>query len=302
MIDKARLILKEECSGRGLTDASIRRKMNEFDRFSVYLSGRDLRDLNGQDLIKYLEKMEDDGYSSSSRAAARAMLSDLFSTLVKREMVLSSPFSLSEISIREKGGLRKVFTVDQVTTFLDGIETVTGYGLRDRAFFELMYGTGIRVSEACGIDLEDLDLKSLNVMIRHGKGNKERLIPFGSIPQKFLKLYVKKARPWFTQNDRGALFLNAEGRRLTTHASRNRFKLHLKTVDLQDQGFTVHSLRHSCATHLLDNGADIRFVQELLGHESIQTTCIYTREVTRSLKKIHRNFHPRENEIYPEDL
>ncbi|HJR44133.1 MAG TPA: tyrosine recombinase XerC [Actinomycetota bacterium] len=168
-------------------------------------------------------------------------------------------------------------------------------GLRDRAILELLYGSGLRVAELCAIDLDDLDLRSGRVRVT-GKGRKERQVPLGDAGRRALTLYLGSARSVFLDKrpdgpDRFALFLNSRGNRLGVRGVRQ-----LMTTYAAAEGLppvSPHALRHSFATHLLDGGADLRTVQELLGHENLATTQIYTHVSTERLRAVYEQSHPR---------
>ena len=163
-------------------------------------------------------------------------------------------------------------------------------GLRDRAILETLYSAGLRVSELVGIDIPDLDLEDGLVRVR-GKGKRERLAPLGSHAVKAIKRWMKVRVPSKKLKD-PALFLNRFGNRLTTRSIGRMLEKYLKTTGL-DTRTSPHTLRHSFATHLLDRGADIRSVQELLGHKSLITTQIYTHVSTAKLKQVYERAHPR---------
>ncbi len=297
-------LLRNSLKARGLSEATIRRKLQEWKRFSEYLANhnRDIRDVDASFLERYILYMKSGEYSGSTQNTARALLKDLFELLHRKSLILTNPFSAAQIVISEKGGAKAVLSKEQVVDFLEVIEPISGYAIRDRVMFELLYVTAMRSQELVNLDVEHLDLKSKEVFIAMGKNRKDRIVPLGDTALSFLNLWLKRARKWFTLEESGALFVNDTGGRLSTSTVRMRFKHWLKEAGLQNKGFTPHSLRHSCATHLLENGADIRYVQELLGHDSIETTADYTRDIVKDIKRIHRSYHPRENEIFPEDL
>ncbi len=165
-------------------------------------------------------------------------------------------------------------------------------GLRDRAMLEMMYSTGLRVSEACGLKLESVDFESRTLRIR-GKGSKERIVPYGSKAASSLKRYLAEARPRFEVKERSPfVFLNYRGGRLSRVGFWKALKKHAAEAGLPGE-VTPHTLRHSFATHLVEGGADLRAVQELLGHSSIATTQIYTRLDMDYLLEVHKTFHPR---------
>ncbi len=173
-------------------------------------------------------------------------------------------------------------------------------GARDRAILELLYGSGLRVAELCGLDLEDVDLGRRTVRVM-GKGRKERQVPVGGMAARSLETYFSSARPELlsrgsaagrgTSPDRVAVFLNHRGKRLGPRSVRRVMTKYLRAEGMREHG--PHTLRHSFATHLLDNGADLRAVQELLGHENLATTQIYTHVSTERLRAVYEQSHPR---------
>ena len=158
-----------------------------------------------------------------------------------------------------------------------------------------MYSSALRVSEVSKLDIADLDFNERMVIVRGGKWGKDRVEPVSEVAIKFLKLYVS-AR----QEASGPLFLSEGRRRLGGAAINRRVKEHLKAQGIYRRGLSAHSFRHATATHLLAHGADLRYVQELLGHESIETTVIYTHELVENMKRIYKSYHARENELYEE--
>ena len=190
--------------------------------------------------------------------------------------------------------LPKAITVTEVEALLDaaGAEG-TPRALRDRALLEMLYGTGARISEAVGLDIDDLDLDAASVLLR-GKGSKERLVPVGRMAIAAVEAYLVRGRPALTSGGLGspALFVNARGGRLTRQSAWS-----VLSVAAQRSGVkgdvSPHTLRHSFATHLLDGGADVRVVQELLGHASVTTTQIYTLVTVERLREVYAVSHPR---------
>jgi integrase/recombinase XerD len=164
--------------------------------------------------------------------------------------------------------------------------------LRDRALLEVIYGAGLRISELVGLNVDDVDLdeKSIRVL---GKGSKERLVPMGKLAVRALAAYVTRGRPALASNaTRGALFLNARGGRLTRQGCTKILKRYVARAGI-DKRVSPHTFRHSFATHLLEGGADVRVVQELLGHSSVATTQIYTLVTKQHLREVYRSAHPR---------
>ncbi len=184
-------------------------------------------------------------------------------------------------------------TGDEIGKLLAAPPRGTTLGLRDRAILETLYSAGLRVSELVGINLDDLDLEDGLVRVR-GKGKKERLAPLGSYAIKAIRAWMRKRQVAKSepQNSGSPLFLNKFGKRLTTRSVGRMLEKYLKLTGL-DLRTSPHTLRHSFATHLLDGGADIRSVQELLGHKSLVTTQIYTHVSTAGLRQAYEKAHPR---------
>ncbi|MDY0278301.1 MAG: tyrosine recombinase, partial [Acholeplasma sp.] len=188
--------------------------------------------------------------------------------------------------------LPKVLSVEEVTKLFETIDTNTDLGIRNMALFELIYGSGLRVSELVEIKLKDLHISDSYISII-GKGDKERIVPISDIAVKSVKEYILKSREKLLKNKTSPyLFVNNTGEKLSRQGF---FKL-LKTIALKaniDNDISPHTLRHSFATHLLENGMDLRTLQTLLGHEDISTTQIYTHINNKRLKDVYENSHPR---------
>ena len=195
--------------------------------------------------------------------------------------------------------LPKVMRAADVTRLMELPPGDDPEGTRDRAVLELLYGSGLRVAELCGLDLDDVDLATRTVRVT-GKGRKERQVPIGGMAARALETYYTSARPELlarssksggSSSDRAAVFLNRRGKRLGPRSVRRVMAKYLRAEGMQELG--PHTLRHSFATHLLDNGADLRAVQELLGHENLATTQIYTHVSAERLRAVYEQSHPR---------
>jgi integrase/recombinase XerD len=188
--------------------------------------------------------------------------------------------------------LPRPLTVEEVTRLLEAPDPATSVGIRDRAILELLYGAGLRISELVGLDVDDVDLDPGSVRVL-GKGGKEREVPLGRYGREAVEAYVTRTRPEFASaKSRGALFLNQRGGRLTRQSCARLLAAHVATADI-DRRVSLHTLRHSFATHLLEGGADVRVVQELLGHASVATTQIYTLVTREHLREVYYASHPR---------
>ena len=194
--------------------------------------------------------------------------------------------------------LPRPLSVDEVGRLLDAPRADTAPGLRDRAFLELLYGAGLRVSELVAIDVDDLDLEEGAVRVL-GKGGKERDVPIGRYSREALEAYLHRARPELaTARSRAALFLNQRGGRLTRQGVTLLLSRAAVAAGIRRK-LSPHVLRHSFATHLLEGGADVRVVQELLGHASVATTQIYTLVTARHLREVYEESHPRARRRVP---
>lgn len=199
-------------------------------------------------------------------------------------------------SPKQGSHLPQALSVEQVSALLDAARVGDDViSLRDSALLELLYATGARVSEAVGLALDDLDLdEELPVIRLFGKGRKERIVPLGSYAKAAIEAYIVRSRPVLAQRGQGcpALFLNSRGRALSRQSAWEIIQRAAARAGI-DEDVSPHTLRHSFATHLLEGGASIRDVQELLGHASVQTTQIYTRVTPTTLKEVYQLAHPR---------
>jgi integrase/recombinase XerC len=192
--------------------------------------------------------------------------------------------------------LPKVISVDEVVQFIETPDADTLLGARDRAIIELLYATGCRVSEIAGMNLDDIDFKRETIRVR-GKGRKERFVPFGSKAKEALAAYLEVRSALLAEapehkRDPKVVFLNYQGTRITTRSIGRLIEKYVKECALA-QGISPHSLRHSFATHLLSAGADLRAIQELLGHARLSTTQIYTHVSIEQLMQVYDKAHPR---------
>lgn len=187
--------------------------------------------------------------------------------------------------------LPETLSVDEVTQLIESTATETPVDLRDRALLEVLYGTGARISEVTSLTVDDA-ATAADVLVLHGKGNKERLVPLGSHARQAIDAYLVRSRPVLGKGKTAALFLNTRGGALSRQSAWSIIKNAAQRSQI-DKSISPHTLRHSFATHLLEGGADVRTVQELLGHSSVTTTQIYTHVTEDSLREVWRTAHPR---------
>lgn len=243
------------------------------------------------DLRGYVAAMHEAGYAKSSVSRRLACMRSFF-RFCQRENLVDQNVAKPLRNPRPERKLPHFLTTDEIGTLLDAPSQIDPLGSRDRAILETMYSAGVRVSELVGMNDEDIDFEAGLVRVR-GKGKKERLAPLGSFAIKSIHDWLGD-RVLHPKQKSGSppLFVNRFGKRLTTRSVARMLDKYLKLTGL-DMRTSPHTLRHSFATHLLDRGADIRSVQELLGHKSLATTQIYTHVSTSGLKEIYEHAHPR---------
>ncbi|OGX39473.1 MAG: tyrosine recombinase XerC [Omnitrophica WOR_2 bacterium RIFCSPLOWO2_12_FULL_50_9] len=236
-------------------------------------------------LRKYLAQLRTKQYRSRTLARKLSSLRSFFRFLHREGLIKNNP-ALLVMSPRVEKRLPKFLTEEEMTRFIESPCHETWQGRRDRAIFETLYSTGIRVSELVGLDVSGVDLISNMVKVA-GKGKKERLVPIGDKAVAAIKDYLDHRK-----EKSQVFFLNKNGTRLSDRGVRNIIRKYIHAAGLS-QNISPHVLRHTFATHLLNRGADLRSVQELLGHVHLSTTQIYTHVTTDRLKKVYNQAHPR---------
>ncbi len=267
------------------------RDLNSYLQFIAVRGIEDIDNLKRLDIIDFLSFLKKSGYSPSTISRKLAAIKSFHKFTVREGFVSKLPTSeLHSPKLIKR--LPIVLTVEEVTRILEqpkGYEPLT---LRDKAILELMYATGMRVSELIGLDTDDIDKESGTVRC-FGKGSKERYIPIGSYALEATNTYLERGRPRLIKKTRpSALFLNARGKRLSRQGCWKIFKQYIEQSGISKKVYP-HSLRHSFATHLLEAGADLRAIQEMLGHAFISTTQVYTKLTRQDLKEIYMETHPR---------
>jgi integrase/recombinase XerC len=250
------------------------------------------------DMVRtYMAHLNDKQYSKSTSARKLATLRSFYKFLVKRNYLQNNPVTAVRTPKQDKK-LPKFLEYDQVKRLLETPPADSWLGARDRAIMETLYGTGVRVSELVALNIEDVDFLGEVLHVR-GKGKKERISPIGSSALQSIQHYMEYRNRRSQNNanfDTKVLFVNKHGKRLSTRSVRRKMDKYLKMAGL-DPSISPHTLRHSFATHMLNNGADLRSVQELLGHQSLSTTQIYTHLTTKKLKEVYDGAHPRDEQV-----
>jgi site-specific recombinase XerD len=268
-------------------------------QFAVWASGHELEpaSINVRALRRYAARLSEAGRAPSTVARKLAALRALFRVQVEIGARQENPAELLSAPKRAQR-LPRVLKPDEVAALLDRIPATTPLELRDRALFELAYASGLRAEELVSLQLQSVDFDSESVRV-DGKGGKTRLVPAGEHALRALERYLARGRPALTgahPGDDAPLFLSKSGRRLSTSDIRRRLRSWARQAAARMPGLAdahPHALRHSFATHLLEGGADLRAIQELLGHATISTTQVYTRVESARLRSAYSRAHPR---------
>ncbi|WJH34261.1 site-specific tyrosine recombinase XerD [Paenibacillus sp. CC-CFT747] len=261
----------------------------EFLEKSGIVKPADSRKIHIQNYLLQLKKL---GRASSTVSRSMVSIRSFYQFLIRERLLDSDPSLHMETPKLDKR-LPKVLSIAEVETLLDAPETTTPSGIRDKAMLEILYATGIRVTELISLDVGNVNL-GMGFVRCIGKGSKERIIPLGRIAAHWLDQYIQAMRPKLLKQakEEEALFINHLGTRLTRQGFWKIIKKYAREAQIV-KDITPHTLRHSFATHLLDNGADLRAVQEMLGHADISTTQIYTHVTKSRMKEVYDRTHPR---------
>lgn len=251
-----------------------------------------LVNVNREQITGYMTQLKENGLAAATIARKLAAIKAFYRFMTAEGYMDANPAEVVEAGT--KGiKLPRVLSEDEVVRLLNQPDITTAEGFRDRTMLEVLYATGMRVSELINLTLERVDL-NMKYIIAFGKGSKERIVPLGSVAAEFLQQYLEKVRPKLTHAGRNTniVFLAFGGHELTRQRFWQIIRAYGRKANI-NKALTPHILRHSFATHLLDNGADLRSVQELLGHSDISTTQIYTHLTNKRLRDIYAKAHPR---------
>ena len=257
------------------------------------LQEKDLAAVERQQIVRYVTDLKMKGRAAATIARKLAALKAFYRFMVQEDYMPSDPAEAVEAGTKGTH-LPKVLTEDEVEALLSAPDLTTAEGLRDRALLEMLYATGMRVSEIGNLKVENGNLEMKYVLV-FGKGSKERIVPLGSVAAGYLERYLKEARPTFfvkDEEDPQTVFIGLGGQGLTRQRVWELIGQYGRNAGILKH-ISPHMLRHSFATHLLDNGADLRSVQEMLGHADISTTQIYTHLTNKRLRAVYEKAHPR---------
>ena len=276
------------------TVESYQRDLQKFHDFLGTQGVDRLAQLDEASIRLFLQQLRQSGYASSSTSRMQSSLKQFFLFLKREKRLEHNPMQLIHRP-KQGGRLPKVLTKTQIEQLMQAPDLNELRGVRDRAIFELMYATGLRVSELIQLELADLHL-DLGFIQTVGKGNKERLVPMFDEAIEWLERYLGQVRPRFAAKKTAApgqfVFLTERGKPFTRQGIWKNLSKYVQQAGIT-QKVSPHMLRHSFATHLLENGADLRMVQELLGHADVATTQIYTHITTQRMQQVYRQHHPR---------
>jgi tyrosine recombinase XerC len=257
----------------------------DLEDFQSFLKEMPIESADYLTLRKYLALLKEKNLQSRSVARKLSCLRSFFKFLCRDGYLKTNP-ALSLASQKLNKHLPSFLTEEEAIRLIDAVLPKDERGLRDKAILETFYSTGVRISELVGLNIDDMDFISGVAKVR-GKGKKERLVPIGEQAIKAIRAYLSARKKQST-----VLFINRSGNRFTTRGTRNVVHKYIQLAAL-NRKISPHTLRHSFATHLLDRGADLRSVQELLGHANLSTTQIYTHLTTEKLKRVYDKAHPR---------
>jgi len=298
-------LCEEDMSARRLaegTKKAIRIALKDFFRWAQKRQTSDIRKLGKKDLVSYhtwlgnqVSKRSGEALASSTRNSRFQVVAFLYSCLYRSGAIVENPAHGLRLKVPEsRSWRRRPLSRDEITKFLETIDVETETGFRDRALFELLYSSGIRVGEAASLKVRDIDFETRQMIVR-GKFDRDRMVPISVVAKEFLVHWLEPR----IENPEAWVFPGRGGHLTRAHIS-DRFRELLRRFDMDTRDISTHSIRHSTATHLLENGASVRHVQELLGHKNVESTVRYTHVMADGLAKVYRKHHPREHELYEE--
>jgi len=286
------LYLNHLATERNLSANTIESYRRDLEKYLVGIGAlKSIDDVTEESIQKYLNKLRSD-LAQSSVSRLIASIRGFHKFLFQENISKGNPAQY--LSVGSKAlRLPKTLSVEQINAVIDSIDTSSPYSTRDKLIFEFLYGTGARISELVNTDLDDIDVDSNVVKIRFGKGSKQRIVPLGKSLKVAIENYLTRCRNALVNSKKpsAALILNAKGSRLTRQSIWE--VVNKVAIDNKLEDLSPHSLRHAFATHLLEGGADVRVVQELLGHSSVNTTQIYTHITVERLREVFSETHPR---------
>lgn len=280
-------------TAEGWTPKTLKSYRQRLEMLGAFLQWPRVTEIKYADLLRFIQHLRGKGVKPTTYRSTVFTVRRFFSRLSEQGRILSNPARAIEVERRGEPELPEPpLSMAEAAALLDGMPRRHAIDLRNRALLEVLYGCGLRLNEALSLDLKDIDLQSRVLHVRHGKGNKERLLPIGRGALAALKDYLALRRSMLRGPDQGALFLCARNGRWQQKAATYLFSVLGKSSALKGKRLHAHLLRHSAAVHMLQNGADIRHIREFLGHESLDSTKIYLRLVPGRLKEDYEKAFP----------
>ena len=280
-------------NGQKVSENTLVSYKRDINKYIEYLEDKKVGIISatGTTVLDYLMRLEKSGKSAATVSRTLASLRSMYH-FIQNEGIISSDPTNQIHSLKIKKKLPKTLTNDEIEALLNKPETTTQKGIRDKAMLELLYATGIRVTEMIDLKIEDVDMNIGYVNCRHGE--KMRVIPIYSLARQAVKKYIEEARPYMIkrENKTDTLFVNCNGEKMSRQGFWKIIKQYALLANI-NKDITPHTLRHSFATHLLENGADLRSIQEMLGHTDISSTQVYAQIVKNKIKDVYKNAHPR---------
>lgn len=287
---------KNHLKAAGYSEKTIEGYGKGLEWFAVFLSEQgidDLRKVSREVMAAYQEKVQAQPIAMESKALKIRPIKRLFEYLVERNFLLINPTEGMIETCRRNRKIGTVLTMEEMQLLLNQPNLSLKTDIRDRAILEVFYSTGIRLDELINLEVYHADLKDQILYIRKAKGRKQRVVPLGKSASKYLREYLEKIRPYYAKKNprERRLFINHSGLAMTPEAIRQIIRKHRIDAGIK-KSVSPHTLRRTCATHLVQQGADIRYVQELLGHSHLSTTQIYTKVMPIEVKEMHDTYHP----------
>lgn len=277
-------------------ETTVTSYLNALHKYKEFIEENkiDYKEINKDEIRKYLKALDEENYSKSSVSQNLSALRNFYSYLVNNNIIQSNQFKLIRNPKKEKH-LPNFLQPDELQSIFDSIELETPLGIRNRLIIELLYATGLRVSELVSLELNDINFSSHEIRVI-GKGNKERIVFFGDYALKYLNMYLAKSRHILLNGKKeDILLLNKDGNPLTSRGIEVIIDKIVNEAALK-HNISPHVIRHTFATDMLNNGADLKSVQELLGHSSLSTTQIYTHITNERLRSVYLKTFPRQKE------
>ena len=263
----------------------------DINYFASYLLDKKLKDVSTSDVRSFLIFLREKGLASSTVARFLSSIKSFYRYLVIEKLILDNPIEIID-SPRPWRKLPNVLSTEEIDALIAAPDIKTSGGLRDLAMLELLYATGLRVTELISLKLSAVDL-SVGYLRTLGKGSKERVVPFGDAAKIAIEEYIFRVRPSLSKNTQSTdLFLTRRGNAMTRQGFWKILKKYITKAKISGN-VSPHTLRHAFATHLLERGADLRSVQQMLGHSDISSTQIYTHILKERMREVHDRFHPR---------